>query len=153
MKINERGFQEVGKKFKYSDDTTIIPTRGSRYSAGYDLHSKDDVIIPPGEHYKFFTDVKSYMKSDEVLQIFIRSSIGIKKEMSIMNNTGIIDPDYYNNQNNDGNIIICLKNNSQKNVKINDKERIAQGIFFKFLEASEGNSSKHRSGGIGSTND
>ena len=36
-------------------------------------------------------------------------------------------------------------------LKIDENERIAQGIFLKFLEADNGNSSDERKGGIGST--
>ena len=30
-------------------EDSIIPTKGSLYSAGYDLYSHDTVVIPPGE--------------------------------------------------------------------------------------------------------
>lgn len=37
-----------------------------------------------------------------------RSSFGIKKHLTIPNGVGIIDSDYYGNENNDGNIIAAL---------------------------------------------
>jgi dUTP pyrophosphatase len=47
---------------------------------------------------------------------------------------------------------ICLYNNSDKAVKIDVGERIAQGIFIPFLSADNGNTTEERLGGIGSTN-
>ena len=75
------------------------------------------------------------MQPDEVLEIYIRSSLGIKKGLMIPNNVGIIDSSYYNNPDNDGNIGIALVNTSGKEVTINAGERVAQGIFKKYLVA------------------
>jgi dUTP pyrophosphatase len=92
------------------------------------------------------------MHYDEVLMLYVRSSIGIKKGLVLANGTGIIDYDYYSNEDNDGNIGICLLNISDKEVTIEAGERIAQGIFLPYLISENGNSEEERKGGIGSTN-
>ena len=55
------------------------------------------------------------MPDDEVLMLYIRSSIGIKQHVTLANGTGIIDADYFSNPDNDGNIGICLQNNRDEN--------------------------------------
>ena len=47
---------------------------------------------------------------------------------------------------------MCLSNYSDKDVLIRKGERIAQGIFIKYLPSDNGNSTENRTGGIGSTN-
>jgi dUTP pyrophosphatase len=147
-----RGFEEITNNMMKINSTTILPTKGSINSAGYDFYSKENIEILPNNKYTFWTDVKSYMMNDEVLQIYVRSSIGIKKDLVLANGTGIIDSDYFSNLNNDGNIGICLRNESG-NIQIIEKgERIAQGIFLKFQLADNIISENERIGGIGSTN-
>lgn len=149
-----RGFEIVKKELrKFPDVEITLPTRGSKNSAGYDFYSNESVIIHPGEQHIFWTDVKAYMMIGEVLKIYVRSSIGIKKGACLANSVAIIDQDYYGSDN-DGNIGICLKNitsNSLNNITINKGERIAQGIFERFLVADSGNTDKERTGGIGSS--
>ena len=47
---------------------------------------------------------------------------------------------------------IFLKNISNEDYIIHKGDRIAQGSFFKFLTADNGNTDKKRTGGFGSTN-
>lgn len=148
-----RGFKEVNAEFKKNSSETILPIRGSKKSAGYDFHSKDTVIIQPGDSHLFWTDVKAYMLEGEVLEIYVRSSIGIKKNLILKNLVGIIDQDYYNNPSNDGNIGVALYNIGKEPQQIESGERIAQGIFKTFLEADNFSNieSEDRKGGIGSS--
>ena len=150
--MKTRGFEAVTEKHRKTEGDIILPTRGSKYSAGYDIYSPIQVAIEPGEQSVIWSDIKAYMQEDEVLMIHVRSSIGIKKGLTLSNSTGIIDKDYYSNTKNDGNIGVCLRNNTDKIVNIEKGERIAQGIFTPFLVADTGNVNKERSGGIGSTN-
>jgi len=147
-----RGFEEVKSNLKKFNTETTLPTRGTKQSAGYDFYSKELVTIEPGSQYVFWTDVKGYMQPGEVLEMYVRSSIGIKKGLVLSNGTGIIDCDYYSNESNDGNIGLCLRNESKQSQTIEVGERIAQGIFKSFLEADNIISNTERGGGIGSTN-
>jgi len=148
----KRGFEIVRENFIKNNKKTQLPTRGSKDSAGYDFYAKENKILKTGESHVFWTDVKAYMQPGEVLKLFVRSSIGIKKGLVLANTTGIIDRDYYSNDSNDGNIGICLRNITNENQVIQKGERIAQGIFEKFLESDNGNTEESRIGGIGSTN-
>ena len=148
-----RGFEVVSDEHrKFPEQEIILPTRGSKNSAGYDLYSNEEVIIKPLEKHIFWTDVKTYMKDGAVLKVYVRSSIGIKKGLILANSTGIIDQDYFSNPNNDGNIGVCLRNLTNKEQIIEKGERIAQGIFQTYLVADTGNTNQERKGGIGSTN-
>lgn len=149
-----RGFEivnEGSKKNKGMDIT--LPTRGTQYSAGYDFYSPIDIEIQPHDKVCIWSDVKAYMQEGEVLLLYVRSSIGIKKGLRLSNGTGVIDSDYYSNPDNDGNIGLSLYNYTNEVVKIEKGERICQGVFIPFLVADNGNTYNNRTGGIGSTNE
>ena len=147
-----RGFEVVSDEFRKHPNVEIqLPTRGSKISAGYDFYLPCDLILQPGEKTCVWSDVKAYMQEGEVLMLHVRSSIGIKKGLMLSNITGVIDADYYNNPNNNGNIGIALYNYSNETVELKRGERICQGVFIPFLVADNGNTDKERTGGIGST--
>ena len=75
-----------------------------------------------------------------------------KHPVMLSNTQGWIDADYYGNVTNDGNIGIRLTNLSDKVYVIRVGDRIAQGMFIKYLTADDdkGNGVE-RTGGIGST--
>src|SRR5690554_922658 len=161
-----RGFEPVidekkqyGSKINvHGKDMTIypevqFPVRADPLSAGYDFYTPVDVTILPGQSQVVWTNVKAYMQPGEVLLIFVRSSVGIKHNVTLANGTGVIDASYYGNESNDGNIGICLRNNSGQAKEYKAGERIAQGIFLPFLVADEDNTLKEeRTGGFGSSN-
>ena len=145
-----RGFK-VCKGFENCDIN--LPKRGTKFSAGYDFESAEDVVINPKEMKVIKTGIKAYMENDEVLKIYPRSSLGIKKQLMMANNVGIIDSDYFENPSNDGHIHVALYNFGDKTQEIKKHERIAQGIFVKFLISEvEEEVVNVREGGIGSTN-
>ncbi|MGO1369705.1 MAG: dUTP diphosphatase [Senegalia sp. (in: firmicutes)] len=150
--MKNRGFEVVDYEFrKHKEKEINMPLRASSGSAGYDIYSPIKFNINPNETKIIWTDIKAYMKENEVLQIHIRSSMGIKKGLVLSNGTGIIDKDYYSNKSNDGNIGIALTNISEKNVEINENERIAQALFINYLLTDNDNATNERIGGIGST--
>ena len=93
------------------------------------------------------------MNNDEVLMIYIRSSLGFKYNLRLCNQTGIIDSDYYNNENNEGHIFIAIQNEGTNYINLKTGDRFAQGIFMKYLTADdEEEINTSRTGGMGSTN-
>lgn len=150
-----RGFEVVRDEFRKNKDVKIkLPQRATKFSAGYDFYSPVSVVISPHESVLIWTDVKAYMLPDEVLLLDVRSSVGIKKGLMLSNTVGVIDSDYYNNDNNDGNIGISLRNMTDTFVEIEAGERIAQGIFVHYLVADEDVTIlDERNGGIGSSNE
>jgi dUTP pyrophosphatase len=146
-----RGFQPVEDKFLKNNGQYILPQRGTKFSSGYDLFSPINILVTPFEKVLIWTNIKAYMQDDEVLQIYIRSSVGIKKGLVLANQVGIIDADYFSNLNNDGNIGLCLENKTNQTIEIKKGDKLAQGIFVKYLVADNCNSDDIRVGGIGST--
>jgi dUTP pyrophosphatase len=92
------------------------------------------------------------MASDEVLKIYLRSSIGLSKTLMLPNGVGVVDADYYNNPENDGAIYVLIYNYGSEDVTLAKGERIAQGIFEKYLTSpNEKAPASKRNGGFGST--
>lgn len=146
--MKQRGFEVVT-----GFDKAIIPLRVTSGSAGYDFCSYEEVTIEPNQTIMIQTGIKAYMLDDEVLQIYPRSSLGVKKHLRLANSVGIIDSDYYNNENNEGHIMIPLFNFGNEPITIRQGERVAQGIFSKYLITDTDQVSAKRSGGFGSTNE
>lgn len=149
-----RGFEIVEDKHrKYPDVEIKLPRRGTSQSAGYDLCTPVEIVVPANGYSKIiFTDVKAYMLPDEVLKTYVRSSIGMKKGLILANVTGIIDSDYYSNPNNDGNIGFMLRNLTDEDVVLEAGERVIQGLFSKYLISDDDcPQSVERTGGVGST--
>ena len=107
----------------------------------------------PGEQVMIPSGLKVNMEDADVMFIIIRSSLGIKKGLSIPNQTGVIDADYYNNPDNEGHFWICLKNNTNKQFDIKQGDRISQAIFIKYNKVDDDKPIKEsRNGGFCSTN-
>ena len=74
-----------------------MPCRQTEKSAGYDFYLPYDVTIKVGKSCIVKTGIKVMLEDDEVLEIYIRSSMAIKRKLLLLNQVGIIDADYYNN--------------------------------------------------------
>lgn len=145
-----RGFEVVRDDMRKTEGDIKLPTRATAQSAGYDFYLPCDVIILPYSSTGIIpTDVKAYMQEGEVLMLYIRSSIGIKKGIVLSNNTGVIDCDYFSNPDNDGNIEVALRNESDETVTLHKGERIMQGVFIKYLVADGDEATETRNGGFG----
>lgn len=138
--------------FEKVNELGILPTRNDKGSGGYDFYLPCDIEIFPDSFSKVALNIKSKMEQDEVLMIFVRSSIGIKKNLMLANGTGIIDSSYYGNVDNDGNISIVLYNYGRETVRLKKGERIVQGIFVKYLTTDDDKPvNEDRIGGFGSS--
>lgn len=148
-----RGFEVVSNENrKYPNEKISLPIRGDSRSAGYDISTPVKIVLKPNERKLIFTDVKAYMQEDEVLELHIRSSIGVKKNIIFSNTTGIIDSSYYNNISNDGNIGLTLWNTSNEVQVLEAGERVCQGIFKKYLTVDNDIClNNERTGGFGSS--
>lgn len=129
-----------------------MPQRATKHSAGYDFYSPVDTIIPPHQTQMIWTDIKAQFNENEVLFLCVTSSMG-KKGISLGNDIGVIDCDYYGNENNDGNLGFMLYNRNDTEYKISVGDKIGQGIFTTFLTVDdEKEITNERKGGFGSTN-
>lgn len=128
-----------------------LPRRADPGSAGYDFYLPEDVVLPPRIVTLVFTDVKAWMPSDVVLLLTIRSSLA-RKGIFLANAPGVVDASYYNNPLNEGNIGLLLYNSTDMTVNLFREERVAQGVFVRYLlVGGDAPVSARRSGGFGSS--
>ena len=148
----KRGFEVVKG---YEDKNINIPVRKTAHSAGYDVETAEDTVIPafkPGMKPTLVkTGLKAYMESDEMLCLYNRSSNPGKKGLILANSVGIVDSDYYGNPDNDGHIMFAFINVKDEDVEIKKGEAIGQGIFQKYLAVDNDIAEGERLGGFGST--
>jgi len=128
-----------------------MPQRKTSLSAGYDLEAAEDVIIQPGQVALVPTGLKAYMGPGEVLLLAVRSSLAVRRQVTLANGIGVIDADYVDNPDNEGHIMVALANLGQRPVTIARGERIAQGIFLNYMTTADDQPGGARVGGIGST--
>lgn len=143
-----RGFEPV----KRMGTIPSQPKRGSVHSAGYDICAIEDYVIQPNESVFIHTGIKAYMPPDEYLDLRVRSSLGIKRQLMLATGASVIDADYYNNEENEGEIMVVLYNYGDETQHIAAGERIVQGIFTKYFLIDNDDTTDQRTGGTGSTN-
>ncbi|WP_025729418.1 hypothetical protein [Atopobacter phocae] len=168
-----RGFEVVTT---YLDQEINLPQRQTKHSAGYDFEAAEDITLPSfwSEVFRVLmarllnqtmdgeaprlkpklvpTGIKAYMGQDEYLQLTNRSSNPLKHFLILPNGVGIVDSDYYGNEQNEGHIYFQLINYGLRDYTIKKGERIGQGIFQTFLKAdNEQVNHQERTGGFGSS--
>ena len=148
IKPRVRGFEVVSRM----ETPVKLPKRGSIHSAGYDIYAYDDYEIEPKQSVLIKTGIKAYMPPDEYLDLRVRSSLGIKRQLMLATGASVIDSDYYNNPDNEGEIMVVLYNYGDEPQTIEAGERIVQGIFTKYFLTDYDNTTDQRTGGTGSTN-
>ena len=170
----KRGFEVISK---YEGKGLSIPKRSTANSAGYDFEASEDIVIPSlaksfyvhNLNYGLLTDVekadlikrvkpvlvptgiKAYMGENEFLQLANRSSNPLKNFLLLANGVGVIDSDYYENEDNEGHIYFQFINFGLEDIHIKAGDKIGQGVFLPFLVADEDNAGGTRIGGFGST--
>lgn len=156
-----RGFEFVDRVFVNECDCAIDessiyikPKRSTKKSAGYDIFSPIDFRLAPGEDTVIKLGIKAYMQDDEFLMIAPRSGLGFKFYSRLANTVGIIDADYYNNEDNEGEIAVKIRNeSSDKELIVEQGKAICQAIFMKYLlvDGDSTDEGGERTGGFGST--
>src|SRR5690554_2466876 len=120
---------------KYKNENIELPKRATTDSAGYDLAIVEDVLIKPGEIKLVPTGLRVKMLKNEVMFVYPRSSLALKRGLMMSNSVGVIDADYYYAEN-EGHISIPLFNITKEEVLLKKGERVAQGIFTNYFKTS-----------------
>ncbi|WP_417852503.1 dUTP diphosphatase [Weissella viridescens] len=168
---------------KYCDADLELPKRATQQAAGYDFQAATDFTLPSIWRVPFLrvlkkirigealttdemkqakadvkpllvpTGVKVYMEENEYLMIANRSSNPLKRGLVLPNGVGIIDADYVDNEQNEGEIFVQMINWGLTDRTIKKGERIAQGIFMPFLVTDDDaqDTKADRTGGFGSS--
>lgn len=98
------------------------------------------------------TGVKCKLDPGTYLELSVRSSTPLKYWIIMANSVGIIDADYYNNPDNEGEIFFQLINLSPIRIQLKRGDIIGQGIIKKYLTTEDDGAVGERTGGFGSTN-
>ena len=96
--------------------------------------------------------VKCCLEEGTYLELSVRSSTPLKYWLILANGVGIIDADYYNNQDNEGEIFFQLINLSPFPIQLRKGDIIGQGIIKTYLTTDNDVATGERVGGFGSTN-
>lgn len=136
-------------------DEIKLPERKTSYSAGYDFYTPIPFFIDRNMERVIPTGIKCYFSPEDAkawcLKLYPRSSLGINYGIVLRNLVGIIDADYYDNPDNEGDILISLHNNNGLSKRFNAGERVMQGIFEIYGVTTNDQADGLRVGGVGST--
>jgi dUTP pyrophosphatase len=142
MKINIKLLNSLAK----------VPTRGSEYSAGYDLYAAIDSPVYIGAHEteKIGTGIAVELESGTFGAIFARSGLATKQGLRPANCVGVCDADYR------GEYIVALHNDTEEPQIIYPGDRIAQLVVLPYLSieweiVEELSDTIRGDGGFGST--
>ena len=164
---------------RFADTDFAMPVRKTASSAGYDFAVAEDIIIPPmptlmarlqsddivdlstmaamtkstgAKPSLVSTGVKCKMEPNQYLELSVRSSTPLKYWLIMGNAVGIVDADYYNNPDNEGEIFFEIINLSPVSIILHKGDVIGQGIIKTYDKIDDDTTTDERAGGFGSTN-
>ena len=139
-------------RIKKLNETAIIPTYGTEYSAGADLYNLPDnaVTVEPHQTVLIKTGVALEIPEGYCGLVFARSGLATKRGLAPANKVGVVDCDYR------GEIMVALHNHSNVPQTVAKDERIAQMVIApyytaSFIETEELSETVRGEGGFGST--
>ena len=136
-----------------SYDTIKLPARKTARSIGYDIFNTLNSIylLQPDEEVVIPTGIKVLLGDNVGLFIIPRSGQGFKY-LRLANTVGLIDPDYYDNQTNNGHIMVKLRNEGPNAIELKPGVGIAQALFIQtIITNNDVATDVARTGGFGST--
>lgn len=139
--------------FNLENNVYKLPQKGTKKAAGYDFFNPEDIDIEPNKIVIVKTGVKAYFPEDVGLFLLNRSSNPKKKSLVLMNGVGLVDADYVDNEDNEGEIGFMFMNISSETISIKSGEKLGQGVFMKYLDTVDYSEDEiaERQGGFGST--
>jgi dUTP pyrophosphatase len=125
-----------------------IPVRATSGSAGYDLYSAENCIIPSGGKGLVKTDLSITVPDGTYGRIAPRSGLALRNHIGV--GAGVIDMDYT------GNVGVVLFNHGKSDMYVRIGDRVAQLILERIvtpniLEVDTLSTTSRGNGGLGST--
>ena len=127
-----------------------LPKRPTANSAGYDIYTPVKVVLEPGKAVELLAGFKVYLEKRDVFITAPRSSYG-RQGLIFTTTLGIIDSDYVDNPDNEGEVHLFLKNMGDETIIIEKGDRVAQGLIMRYKVTDDDDASGTRRGGVGST--
>ena len=129
--------------------TDYLPAYATMFSAGFDIHADEDVVIPPRSKSGListglYLDQRNWNGMPGVLRLSPKSGLANKFAIDVL--AGIVDYDYPDE------IKVILMNHSDQEVRFSAGQSVCQGLFMASMQG--GNlpvSTMERQGGFGST--
>ena len=113
----------VTLRFKKIHENAIIPNYATFGSSGFDFRCIEDVVVEPGKTELIGTGLIPEIEMGYEMQIRPRSGLSIKYNNYISNSPGTVDNDFR------GEIKIIITNNTNKEIKFDKGDKIAQGVI------------------------
>lgn len=131
-------------------DNGVLPRRHTDGSAGFDLSSAADAVVPAHGFVTIPAGVALEMPSDIEAQVRPRSGLAARHGIGILNSPGTIDSDYR------GEVKVILFNTGSVDFAVHRGDRIAQLVFSRLtavelVEVDEISDSERGTGGFGHT--
>jgi dUTP pyrophosphatase len=147
----EMSFDNINEQYLKLNENAILPITGTKYSAGKDLSSPIDCVIPAHGKKIIMTNLAiAWDNPYYYMQFFSRSGLVHKHHVSCC--AGVIDFDYRKN------LGVILENHSDVDFIVKAGDRIAQYIYLKIPIISSSTEvtdfedlETDRDGGFGST--
>ncbi len=121
-------------KIKRIDSSLPLPEYQTIGSVAFDLYSRIDGEISPGEIVMFPTNLIIATPPGYVLMIAPRSSLCRKKGLKLGNTIGVIDQDFCGPEDE---ILLPLQNFTKQTVSIKRGERLVQAMFVRIDKVSQ----------------
>ncbi len=99
------------------------------------------------------TGMKCHLDPNTYLELSARSSTPLKHWLMVANGVGVIDADYCDNQDNEGEIFFQIINLSPFAIQLKRGDKIGQGIIKRFEVTDDDRAEGERKGGFGSTSE
>ena len=153
----------AGYDFVVAEDIVVPPFRYFQNKLNYEYYSDEGkelytleevAAITKAENAKITlvsTGMKCQLEPRTYLELSVRSSCPLKHWLILGNSVGIIDADYYNNPDNEGEIFFQIINLSPFPIQLKRGDAIGQGIIKSYLTTENDNATGERVGGFGST--
>ena len=135
-------------QIKKLTESSKLPSRGSEFSAGYDIYASESVVVKSKDRALVPTGIAISVPMGTYGRIAPRSGLAVKHGIDV--GAGVIDFDYL------GEIMIVMFNHGDFDYTINAGDRVAQLILEKIetpavLEVKELQNTARGMSGFGST--
>jgi dUTP pyrophosphatase len=136
---------------KLLDETLPLPRYQHEGDAGFDLHSRIDLTLEPGERAVIPTGIGVAIPRGYAGLVLPRSGLAARHGIALVNSPGLIDSGYRGEV-----AVILLNTDKYESFHIKHGDRIAQMVIQKIEEASflpmpELDETERGAGGFGST--
>ena len=125
---NSTGSVSMPSVYWYCEDDAFPPVKAHPTDSGYDLFSKEEIMIPQGGWVKVRTGVYAKIENDSELfnvelQIRPKSGLAAKKGITVLNTPGTVDQGYT------GEICVIVMNHGVYPYIVEKHTKIAQAVF------------------------